>query len=77
MLCDPLAHLLGNGLDGAILKGHAEPGGPAQLGVAGKAGAAHQLQVALPGVLVVSKAQQKELQRQREELQRKKNMLGK
>lgn len=27
MLCDPLAHLLGDGLDRAILKGNLQPGG--------------------------------------------------
>ena len=52
MLCDPLAHLLGDGLDRAILKGNLQPGGLHQLCVAGQTGTAHQLEVALPGILV-------------------------
>lgn len=41
MLCDPLAHLLGDGLDGAILKGNLQPGGLHQLRIAGQTGTAH------------------------------------
>ena len=52
MLCDPLTHLLGDGLDRAILKGNLQPGGLHQLRVAGQTGTAHQLEVALPGILV-------------------------
>ena len=63
MLCNPLVHLLGDGLDRAILKGDLQPGGLHQLCVAGQTGAAHQLEVALPGILVVLEAQQEELQR--------------
>ena len=63
MLCDPLAHLLGDGLDRAILKGNLQPGGLHQLRVAGQTGTAHQLEVAFPGILVVLEAQQEELQR--------------
>ena len=63
MLCDPLAHLLGDGLDRAILKGNLQPGGLHQLCVAGQTGTAHQLEVAFPGILVVLEAQQEELQR--------------
>ena len=62
MLFQPAGHLLGNALDAAFLKGHLQPGGLQQLGVAGKTGAAHQFEVALPCVLVVVKAQQEELQ---------------
>ena len=40
MLCDPLAHLLGDGLDGAVVERHLQAGGLAQLGVAGRAGTA-------------------------------------
>ena len=57
MLCDPLTHLLGDGLDRAILKGNLQPGGLHQLRVAGQTGTAHQLEVALPGILVVLEAQ--------------------
>ena len=63
MLCDPLAHLLGDGLDRAILKGNLQSGGLHQLCVAGQTGTAHQLEVAFPGILVVLEAQQEELQR--------------
>ena len=41
MLCNPLVHLLGDGLDRAILKGDLQPGGLHQLCVAGQTGAAH------------------------------------
>ena len=61
MLCDPLAHLLGDGLDRAILKGNLQPGSLHQLRVAGQTGTAHQLEVAFPGILVVLEAQQEEL----------------
>ena len=58
----PVGHLLGDALDAAVLKRHLQAGGLQQLGVAGQTGTAHQFQVALPGVLVVGEAQQKELQ---------------
>ena len=45
---DPLAHLLGNGLDGAIRERHFQAGSLAQLGVAGQTGPTHQLEIALP-----------------------------
>ena len=63
MLCDPLAHLLGDGLDGAVAEGHLQTSGLAQLGVAGSTGAADEAQIALPCVLLVVEAQQEELQR--------------
>ena len=59
---DPLAHLLGNGLDGAIRERHFQAGSLAQLGVAGQTGPAHQLEIALPCILVVLEAEQEELQ---------------
>ena len=62
MLCDPLAHLLGDGLDGAVAEGHLQTSGLAQLGVAGSTGAADEAQIALPCVLLVVEAQQEELQ---------------
>lgn len=52
MLCDPLAHLLGDGLDRAILKRNLQPGGLHQLRIAGQTGTAHQLEVAFPGIPV-------------------------
>ena len=62
MLCDPLAHLLGDGLDGAVVERHLQAGGLAQLGVAGRAGTADEAQIALPCILLVVEAQQEELQ---------------
>ena len=62
MLCDPLAHLLGDGLDGAVVERHLQAGGLAQLGVAGRAGTADEAQIALPCILLVMEAQQEELQ---------------
>ena len=53
MLCDPLAHLLGDGLDGAVVERHLQAGGLAQLGVAGRAGTADEAQIALPCILLV------------------------
>jgi len=61
MLFQPAGHLLGNALDAAFLKGHLQPGGLQQLGVAGKTGAARQLELPLPSVLVVVQTQQEEL----------------
>ena len=62
MLCDPLAHLLGDGLDGAVVERHLQAGGLAQLGVAGRAGTADEAQIARPCILLVMEAQQEELQ---------------
>ena len=45
MLCDPLAHLLGDGLDGAVVERHLQAGGLAQLGVAGRASTADEAQI--------------------------------
>ena len=60
MLCDPLAHLLGDGLDGAVVERHLQAGGLAQLGVAGRAGTADEAQIARPCILLVMEAQQEE-----------------
>ena len=48
MLFQPAGHLLGNALDAAFLKGHLQPGGLQQLGVAGKTGAALRSRLRLP-----------------------------
>ena len=58
---DPLLHFLGDGLDGTIGEGNLQTGRLAQFRVAGHTGAAHQSEVALPGVLVVLEAEQEEL----------------
>ena len=59
----PVGHLLGNALDAALLKGNFQSGSLQQLGIAGRTGAAHKAQIALPCILVVGQAQQEELQR--------------
>lgn len=53
MLCDPLAHLLGDGLDGAVAERHLQAGGLGHSSVVGRAGTADEAQIARPRILLV------------------------